>query len=245
MKAFINHLIIQFKIDGRDKGTLLTFYLVPLLFFFVMGAVFSSITPMMKTTLAAAMTIFALTMGAVMGVPVPLVKMQESGTVRAFRVNGIPGWAVLAVHAISAFLHLLLVSVIIYLVSPLVFHSELPASPGLYFGILILFLIASIGIGLLLGVTAKSQSLATMLSMMVFMPSLLLSGIMFPANMLPQLLTSIGYIFPATQALQAFLALAYRTEAELSSGISLALMAGISLLLYALAIWRFNRLQKK
>ena len=76
MKAFLNYLWIQFKMDLRDRGTLLNFYLVPLVFFFVMGAVFSSVTPLMKTTLAATMTIFAITMGAVMGTPSPLVKMR-------------------------------------------------------------------------------------------------------------------------------------------------------------------------
>ena len=45
-----------------------------------------------------------------MGTPTPLVQMRESGIIRAFRVNGIPGAATLAVSALSAFLHLLIVS---------------------------------------------------------------------------------------------------------------------------------------
>ena len=98
MKGFLKYLTIQFKIELRDKGTLLNFYLVPLVFFFVMGGVFSSIDPFMKKYLAASMTIFAITMGAVMGAPTPIIKIRESGTLRAFRVNGIPAAAVLSVH---------------------------------------------------------------------------------------------------------------------------------------------------
>lgn len=244
MKAFLNYLWVQLKMDLRDKGTLLNFYLVPLVFFFVMGAVFSSINPLMKTTLAAAMTIFSVTMGAVMGSPAPMVKMRESGTLRAFKVNGIPGTAVLSVQAISAFLHLLLVSVVIYIVSPAAFHSTIPQNPLLYFAVLAVFLFASIGIGLLIGVASRSQSFATMLSMVIFLPSLLLSGIMFPASMLPKSFVWLGRIFPATHALQAFYGFAYHRETDINDGLSLAVVAGIGVLMFVLALMKFNAVQK-
>lgn len=244
MSAFLNYLLIQLKMDLRDKGTLLNYYLVPLLFFFVMGSVFSSINPLMSTTLAASMTIFSVTMGAVMGSPAPIVKMRESGTLRALKVNGIPGAAVLSVQAISAFLHLFLASVVIYLVSPAAFHSEIPQNPLLYFVVLIVFLFASIGIGLLIGVVARGQSFATMLSMIIFLPSLLLSGIMFPAAMLPKFLVWLGRIFPATYALQSFYGFAYQIKSDLNAGWSLTAVAGIGLLMFALAIHRFGSIQK-
>jgi ABC-2 type transport system permease protein len=244
MKAFMNYLWIQFKMDLRDKGTLMSFYLVPLVFYFVMGAVFSSVTPLMKATLSASMTIFAITMGAVMGAPTPLVKMRESGTLRAFKVNGISGSAVLAVQAISAFIHLFIVAVIIYLVSPLAFHAQIPLSIGAYFAVVAVYLLACIGIGLFIGVAARSQSIATMLSMLVFMPSLLLSGIMFPANMLPKALIWLGRIFPATYALQSFYGLAYHTSAEINPGFSLTIVGGFSLLTFALAFWQLSNIRK-
>lgn len=244
MKAFLKYLWIQLKMDLRDKGTLLNFYLVPLVFFFVMGAVFSSINPLMKTTLAASMTIFSITMGAVMGTPIPMVRMRESGTLRAFKVNGIPGTAVLSVQIISAFIHLFIVSVIIYMVSPLAFHSAVPQVSWMYFVILAVFIFASIGIGLLIGVIARGQSFATMLSMAVFMPSLLLSGIMFPASMLPESFLWLGRIFPATHALQAFYGLAYKTKTNMNAYLALCIIAAIGLLMFVLAASIFNNVRK-
>lgn len=244
MSGFLKYLYIQFKMELRDKGTLLNFYLVPLVFFFVMGGVFSSINPVMKTTLAASMTIYAITMGAVMGAPTPIIKMRESGTLRAFKVNGIPAAAVLSVHAISTFLHLLLVSIIIYIVSPLAYGSEVPKNPVLYFVVLIVFLIANIGIGLLIGAAAKGQSFATMFSMIIFLPSLLLSGIMFPASMLPKSFLWLGRIFPATYALQSFYGLAYKTKSDLNAGFCLAVLTGMAILMFVLAVCRFSSIRK-
>ncbi len=244
MNAFLTYLWIQLKMDVRDRAILLHFYLVPLLFFFVMGAVFSSINPLMGATLAASMTIFSVTMGAVMGLPAPIVRMRESGTLRAFEVNGIPGLAVLSVQAVSAFIHLFLVSAVIYTTSPLLFHSEIPQSPGLYFAVLAVFLAASIGIGLLIGVVARNQSFATMLSMVIFLPSLLLSGIMFPASMLPTSFMWLGRIFPATYALQSFLGLAYQTTTNMDATLSLGIVAGMGLLVFALAIRWFGSVRR-
>jgi len=245
MNAFFKYLWIQLKMDLRDRGTLMNFYLVPLVFFFVMGSVFSTINPLMKTTLAASMTIFAVTMGAVMGAPTPIVKMRESGTLRAFKVNGIPGSAVLSVQAISAFIHLFLVSVIIYVVSPLFFHSEMPKVPWLYFVILAVFLFASIGVGLLIGVTAHGQSFATMFSMAIFLPTVLLSGIMFPATMLPKSVMWLGRVLPATYALQSFFGLAYQTKSDIDATLSLVIIAAIGVLLFIAAAWQVNHVRKK
>lgn len=245
MRAFFLYLWVQLKMDIRERGTLLTFYLVPLVFYAVMGAVFSSINPLTRDTLTASMTIFAATMGAVLGLPVPIVKLKESGVLRAFRVSGIPGNAVLLVHAASAFLHLLVVSVIILLTAPLFFGALWPKNADTYFIVLLLLILASIALGLLIGVWARGQSAATMLSQAVFLPSLLLSGIMFPARMLPGSLAWAGRVFPATHAMQAFTGLAFDLKPVYNSSLALGMIVLIGFIATAAAAWRFNVIGKE
>jgi len=240
-RAFLVHLSIQLRLDLRDRGTLLVYYLVPLLFFFVMAGVFSSTVPTMRVTLAAAMSTFAVTMGAVMGAPTPLVRMREAGTLRVLKVDGVPGGAVLAVHAVSAFLHLFCVSLIIYLASHIVFHAPLPQHPALYLAVLAALLGASISVGLAIGVTARGQAHATMLAMLIFLPSLLLSGVMFPSSLLPEPLAWLGYAFPATHALQSFYGFAYGMPTSVNPGLALAMDLGLGALALLVALWRFGR----
>ncbi len=244
MSAFSKHLWIQIKMDARERGILLTFYIVPLIFFIVMGAVFSSINPITKETLIASMNIFAVTMGAVLGIPTPLVKMRESGVLRAYRVNGIPNDAVILIQGISAFFHLLLVSIMIVVTAPLLFGAGLPRSYPLYFIILLIFIFTSIAVGLLIGVTARSQSMATMLSQTIFLPSLLLSGIMFPMSLLPKFLMWLGRIFPATYAMLSFSGLSYHLEPNYRGDLALGVMAFIGVIATGIAIWAFNRAGK-
>lgn len=244
MKAFFKYLAIQFKMDFRDKGTLLTYYLMPLLFFLVIGPVFASVNPMVKPTLAASMGIFAITMGAVTGAPLPLVRLRESGTLRAFKVNGIPPAAVLAVHALSALIHLLLVCAVIFVVSPLMLHADVPKQPVVFFLILILLIVASTGVGILVGVTARNHAVASVASMLIFFPSAMLSGMMFPANMLPKAFIMLGRVFPATHALQAAVGLAYGQQTDYSPTLALIVLAGTAIVLFALAVWRFNSVRQ-
>ena len=113
------------------------------------------------------MTIFAITMGAVMGSPTVLVRMREFAPCAPFKVNGISGSAVLAVQVIST----------LYPSSSGLRHHlhRLPAGisrPGspsapTHFGVVAVYLLACIGIGLFIGVVAPNQSFATMLSMVV------------------------------------------------------------------------------
>ncbi len=244
MSAFFNHLWIQFKMDIREKGTLMTYYLVPLVFYLVIGAVFSSVNPASKQTMAAAMPIFAITMGAVLGMPVPIVKMREAGVLRAYRVSGIPGWAVLLIHSFSAFLHLVAVTVIIFATAPVLYGAALPKNMAAYLLVLLVLLFASIALGLLIGVAARSQSIAMMMSQAVFLPTVMLGGIMFPASMLPEPLRIIGYVLPSTHAMQSFSSLAFGLPSDITGVLSLLVMTGIGILASCLAAARYRASMK-
>jgi len=244
MNAFFNHLWIQFKMDIRERGTLMTYYLIPLVFYLVMGAVFSSINPLSRQTLAATMVIFAVTMGAVLGIPLPIVKMRESGVLRAYRVCGIPGWAVLCIQSVSAFLHLLVVSIIILVSAPLFFGASYPQSFSAYLLSLFILLFVSIMLGLFIGVVARSQAIATMPSQAIFLPTIMLGGIMFPPSMLPEPLRVVGRILPATYIMQSFSGLAFGLPTDIDATLSLLITASIGVVATGLTIVRFKAIGK-
>ena len=179
-----------------------------------------------------------------MGTPIPIVKARETGTLRALRVCGIPSAAVLFVQALSALMHLAIVCVIIYVVSPALFHSSIPKNPAAYASALLIFLIVTISVGLLIGSLARNQSMASMLSMIAFFPTVMLSGIMFPSSMLPQVFRWVGYVLPATYALQATTGFAYGAKTDLNPRMSILVLVGIGLIALTIAVWRFGTIQQ-
>lgn len=198
MSAFLYGVALQWKLDLRSKTLLVTCYLVPLLFFAVMGGIFSSVNPAAKETLIQSMTTMGVSMGALIGLPPSLVELYGSDIKKAYKANGVPLYLGAVTMVMSAFIHLLIMAAILYLVAPLAFGAAVPASPPVYFGALAVYIAVSLSVGCVLGLAVKNQARLTMLSQLVFLPSMLLSGIMFPIDMLPQPLRYAGVVLPAT-----------------------------------------------
>lgn len=197
MKAFLNGIQLQWKLDIRNRNILLTYYVVPLLFFAFMSGIFSSINPAAKDTLVQTMVVFGATMGAFLGTPAPLVDLFHSDIKKAYQVGRIPLWTGILNNFISAFLHLFLMSVVIIFISPIAFGATPPQAIFPFLIGLVFFLISSISIGTVLGLAVKNASRLTMISQIFFLPSVMLAGIMFPIDLLPSTLAKIGKLLPA------------------------------------------------
>ncbi len=203
MKALLYGIALQFKLDIRNKSMLITCYLVPLVFFLFMGGIFMSIDTSAAKTLISSMTIFTITMSALTGFPPAIAEIYGTDVKKVYKANGAPIWFGVISQFISSFIHTFIVCLIIFAVSPLIFKAELPADLLWYFLSMILLLAVTLAIGCIFGLLIKQQAKLTMVSMMIFLPSIMLSGTMFSADMLPQFMQYIAYVFPATIAFKA------------------------------------------
>lgn len=198
MNGFLYGVILQWKLDMRSKSLLITCYLVPLLFFAIMGGIFTSINPESKASLIQSMTVMGVSMGAFIGLPPSIVEMYASDIKKVYTANRVPPYIGVISMFLSAFIHLLIMCVIIYIISPIAFGATPLTNPPIYFASLAIFIIVSLSIGSVLGLFIKNQAKLTMISQVVFLPSIMLSGIMFPSNLLPNVLETVGKIFPAS-----------------------------------------------
>ena len=202
MNGFLYGILLQWKLDLRSRTMLITCYAVPLLFFAVMGGIFTSIMPGSKETLIQSMSVFAITMGALIGLPPSLVEIYQSDIKNAYQANGVPLSLGLTLMNISAFVHLLIMSVIVYVTAPILFDAKIPQHPGTYWGGLVVLIAASLSVASIIGLAVKDTANTSMISILIFLPSTMLSGIMFPGEMLPEAFVIAGKLFPATWGYQ-------------------------------------------
>ena len=207
MKAFLYGVGLQFRMDIRSRTMLVTCYLVPLVFFFFMSGIFTSVDPSAVNTLIPSMSVFVITMSALIGLPPSLGEVYGGEVKKVYRANGVPLSLGVITQFVSSFIHTLIVCLIVFAVAPFVFKAELPANLPMYFCSLVVLLCVTLAIGCIIGLLVKTQAKQTMVAMIVFLPSVMLSGIMFPAAMLPDFMQYIAYIFPATIGFQAMTAL--------------------------------------
>ena len=198
MSAFLYGIYLQWKLDIRSKTLLITCYIVPLLFFAIMGGIFTSVMPEARYPLIQSMPVFGVPMGALIGLPPSLVEIYSSDIKKVYKANGVPLYLGLVLTNISAYIHLFIMSIILYIAAPLAFNAEIPENPMLYFASLAIFIAVSLSIASIIGLAVKDQAKTSMVSIIIFLPSIMLSGIMFPIELLPKAFEIVGKIFPAS-----------------------------------------------
>ena len=197
MNGFLYSVALQWKLDIRSKSLLVTYYIVPLVFFLIMGGIFTSVMPGMGSTLIQSMTVMSVSMGAFLGLPPSLVEIYGSDIKKIYNANGVPIYLGLVTMVLSAFVHLMMTCIVILLLAPILFKASLPTQLPIFLLSLTIYIIVSLSIGCILGLTLKNQAKLTMIAQLVFLPSIMLSGIMFPISLLPDFLQVIGHVFPA------------------------------------------------
>lgn len=240
MTAFTAHFIVEFRTGIRNRTLLLMNYLFPLAFYAFVGAIMTQINPLFTPQLIPAMILFAAIVTTILGLPDPLVSARESGIFRAYKVNGVPAASILTIPAVSTLMHTSLVALIILVTAPVFFDAPAPSN---YLWLLLVFLatmFALAGLGVLIGVVSPSSRTTILLSQAIFLPSMLLGGLMVPFDMLPDGIARVAMIFPATHAMNALMGLAMGAEVGMDPVRSVLLLVVGGLLAFGLALYLFS-----
>ena len=240
MNAFIHHFAFEFRTGIRNKQLLLMNYLFPLGFYLMMGFVMASINPFFREDIIPAMVVFAVLAAAFLGIPDPLVNAREKGIYRSYKINGIPSTSILVIPALTTMLHLIIVATIIVASAPLLFDAPLPQSWLPFVLTFIALAFACTGMAVLIGVVSPSSRMTVLWSQLVFVPSMLLGGLMLPYSMLPNVAGKIAQLLPATQAMNAFNGLAMGKVADFSPWGSILALVACGLLAFGLAVYLFS-----
>lgn len=236
MSAFFYSIALQWKIDLRNKNVVISYYVVPLVFFLFVGSIFATINPESKLTLVEGMSVFAITMGSMIGTPVTLSELYGSDIKKAYQVGNIPLWSGVMVNFLSAMIHLFINSLIILVLSPILFEASLPQNLIFYWMKELLVIAASLSIGSVLGIYIKTISKLTMAGQLFFLPSMMISGIMFPVSMLPKVVAQVGQFLPASAGFVLMV------ENELTWN-PILILSSIILVCFILIVLRLKKIQ--
>lgn len=131
-----------------------------------------------------------------------IVREREQGSLEQLMVTPISKLG-LMLGKLAPFLILALFEMILILVFGWVlFDVSVSGSLILLFALSIPFVLASLGLGLLLSTVAQNQAQALQLSTFTFLPNVLLSGFLFPRETMPGILQLISNVLPLTHELE-------------------------------------------
>jgi ABC-2 type transport system permease protein len=159
-----------------------------------------------------------------------VVRERERGTIEQLIVSPVMPYELmigkLVPYVIIAFVDVIMVIA----AGRLLFHVPLLGSPALVLVMSAIFLTAALGIGLLISTVANSQQTAMTIALMTsVLPTILLSGFMFPISAMPRPVQWLTNIIPARH----FVVIA-RAAFLKGSGLDLLWRPGLVLLVFGL-----------
>lgn len=240
MTAFVNHFVFEFKTGLRDSNLLLMNYLFPLGFYALMGLVMAQINPTFTETMIPAMVVFVAMVSPLLGLPGPLVESREAGIYRSYKINGVPALSILSIPVLSTMFHVLIVAGIISFTCAPLFDGVVPENWVNFVLVTLVTVFAFGALGALIGVISANSRSTVLWSQLIFLPSMLLGGLMMPLDLLPESVRFVSGLLPATQAMQAYLGLAYNQATVINPMVSVGILLAGGILAFGLAIYLFN-----
>ncbi len=170
-----------------------------------------------------------------------IVREREMGTLEQLFVTPV-GRAGLMLGKLTPYAILGFVETLIVLcVMVYVFGVSIRGSIPLLLGLSTLFLVCSLGLGLLVSTLAKTQVAALMFAFMIMLPSVLLSGFMFPRSEMPPVIHAITYAIPVTYFIEILRGIVLRGSDFLDLIPSVLGLSICCLVILTLSIARFRK----
>lgn len=173
---------------------------------------------------------------------VSIVREKERGTMEVLLVSPVRPIMIIIAKAIPYFILSLVITVVILLLSSFVLGVPIAGSIISIFGISMLFILLSLSLGLLISVVSSTQLMAILVSgMVLLLPSLLLSGMMYPIESMPDILQYITLIIPARWYISAMRKLMIMGVGITSVWQEITILTAMAFLLLSIALLKFKK----
>jgi ABC-2 type transport system permease protein len=182
-----------------------------------------------------------LTMTLVMMTSIAMTRERERGTMENLLATPVRPLEVMLGKIVPYILVGYVQVLVILTAARFLFQVPMVGSLVLLSTVLVLFIATNLAIGFTFSTIAKSQMQAMQMTMFFFLPSMLLSGFMFPFRGMPQWAQVLGEVFPLTHFLRIVRSIMLKGGGAAEIAGSVWPLALILLLVSAAALKRYQR----
>lgn len=171
-----------------------------------------------------------------------LVRERESGTLEQLAVMPLLPSAIILGKIAPYFLLAMMDMAVVTVLGILLFGVPLEGSIGLFALAAVLFLLAVLGIGVLISSISSNTGQAIQLAILFVVPQVLLSGLIFPLESMPAAIRLIAYALPLTWFREISQGVMLRGAELQSMWIALVILAAMAALAFSTATIRMRHL---
>jgi ABC transporter DrrB family efflux protein len=170
-----------------------------------------------------------------------IVRERERGTLEQLMVTPVSRLALTLGKILPSVLVGAAATVLALLAMVFVFAVGIRGGLGLLAALTGLFLFTSLAIGLLISAVARSQLQALMMTLLLMLPSVLLSGFMFPRDAMPTPIRELTWLIPATYFIEIMRGVVLRAASAAELARFIVPLAALGTAFYVLAALRFRK----
>jgi ribosome-dependent ATPase len=170
-----------------------------------------------------------------------IVRERERGTLEQLMVTPVSRLALTLGKILPSVLVGAGATVLALLAMVYVFAVPIRGDMALLAGLTGLFLFTSLAIGLLISAVARTQLQALMMTLMLMLPSVLLSGFMFPRDAMPTPIRELTWVIPATYFIEIMRGVVLRAASAPELARFIVPLAALGVAFYVLAAVRFRK----
>jgi ABC-2 type transport system permease protein len=233
--AAINGLVAQENLDAAEAlGAKPLLSAQPIILFNPEGRTANYIIPGLVAIL--------LQLAAMMLAAIAIVREREQGTMEQLLVTPIKPIG-LVLGKLTPYLVIGIVEMALILaIMRFAFHVPIQGSLLLLFVTAVVYLFALLALGLTISMRAQTQMAAVQMAQMLLLPSIFLSGYIFPVAGLPTVLYWIGRMLPATHMINVMRGAVLRSAGPMDLVPSILALLAISVVLVWLSVRRVRKL---
>lgn len=182
-----------------------------------------------------------LTMTMVLFTAMALVRERERGNMEMLIATPVSPWELTLGKVLPFVVIGLMQLTVVLLVGDLLFAVPVRGSLLALYVAALVFIIASLALGVFLSTLAKSQFQAMQMAFFTFLPQILLSGFMFPYAGMPRLAQWIAEVLPLTHFIRLVRGIMLRGASLTDLWLELAALGLFSVIMLGVAVGRINK----
>ncbi|MGI8907190.1 MAG: ABC transporter permease [Candidatus Sumerlaeaceae bacterium] len=170
-----------------------------------------------------------------------IVRERERGTLEQLAVTPVSKSALILGKLIPYAVIGMLQTLLVLTLMRFVFGVHIEGDVFLLLSLSALFLLPSLALGILISTVAINQAQAMQLSLLIMLPSVLLSGFAFPRETMPAVIRAIGWAIPVTYYVQILRGIILRGAGLWALWPQTLALAGFAVVLVTLSAARFQK----
>lgn len=170
-----------------------------------------------------------------------IVREKENGTLEQLMVTPVSRLGLILGKLLPYGAVGVIETISVVLLMRFLFQVPIAGSVLLLAGFTLIFLFTALGLGLLISTVAANQMQALQVAFLIILPSVLLSGFIFPQESMPHVIYVIGQAVPATWFIQILRGIILRDTGFADLWMNGAILGAMGLFVLTLATLRFRK----